>query len=98
MTVKEMEARIDELAVEIDELEDAVDCEKFCDDCEFIRIATDIEEYWGAKCIRETPVCDADFAPEFRECPRREEYTELTDRLEVLRAEYEKLCDAYEAV
>lgn len=97
MTVKEMNARLDELEIEIDELETQTDEKHFCDECEHIRIEEDIEQFWGFRCRREYTVCDADFTPYCPDCPRCEEYEELTDRLTALRDEHEKLSAAYDA-
>lgn len=97
MTVKEMDTRLNELEIEIDDLDAKTDIEKFCDECEHIRIETDIETFWGARCRREYPVCDADFTPYCSDCPRCAEYEELTDRLTALREEHEKLSAAYDA-
>lgn len=96
MTVKEIDARLCELDDEICELEEQTDEEHFCDDCGHIRVYQDVEEYWGARCIRETPVCDADFCPYYSDCPRHDEYEALQARLEAARKEYERLDAAYE--
>ena len=97
MTVKEMDARLNELEIEIDELDEQTDIEKFCDECEHIRVAQDIENFWGVKCRREYAVCPADFTPYWNDCPRCAEYEELTDKLTALREEHEKLSAAYDA-
>lgn len=96
MTVKELDKRINELEDEIWELEAQADEEHFCTDCEHIYISQDIEEYWGARCVRETAVCDADFCPRYSDCPRNAEYEALRDKLEELNAECEKLYALYE--
>ena len=54
MTAREMDARLDELEIEIDDLDAQTDIEKFCDECEHIRVAQDIENFWGVKCRRDT--------------------------------------------
>lgn len=97
MTVKEMDARLEEIEIEIDDLETSADEEHFCENCEHISIAADIENFWGARCRREYPVCPSDFSPDDGYCPRRAEYKELTDRLADLREEHEKLSAVYEA-
>lgn len=91
--ISEIEERLNELDGLIYDLEK----ERFCDGCEYVSIAADVENFWGARCLREYPICPADFSPGDKDCPRRAEFFEKDDALEAARKEYEKLSAAYEA-
>lgn len=72
-----VQERVDALYQEWEELSDALETEKFCEDCSYRRTAQDFEEFWGAPCVRDTETCPAEFEPDTPDCPRRKEYISL---------------------
>lgn len=86
----ELEEKIEQMEIRVEELEAQTDEDKFCEDCEFLTIEADAEEYWGLKCYREYPVCPGEFYPTGPACPRYAEYQALYTELLTAR---ENLCE-----
>ena len=89
----EVQARVDALYQAWEELSDALETEKFCEDCSYRRTARDFEEFWGAPCARTTETCPAEFEPATPDCPRRKEYIAL-DNAEGAKREELKAAEA----
>lgn len=55
--------------------------EQFCEDCPFIEVYREQEEFWGAPCYRTEVECErADFDPMDKHCPRHDDFMdELTE-------------------
>lgn len=92
-SMTELEGKIEQLEIRVEELEEETDEDKFCEDCEFITVVADVEEFWGVKCYREYPVCLGEFYPTDCSCPRHEEYGKLCAELRAAHEELVKLLD-----
>ena len=64
----------------------------FCRDCEYVYDCGGSEEFWGATVHMPEYTCDAEFDPDWKKCPRHEEYEELLDEM----AEEERKLDEAE--
>lgn len=94
MTVKEMDARLDELERNINALQEEMDLERFCYQCPHIAVTGSQREDYGVKFRIETLFCPAGFWPD-ESCPCGEKYMEMSARLADLRAEHERISAMY---
>lgn len=94
MTVKEMDARLDELERNINALQEEMDLERFCYQCPHIAVTGSQREDYGVKFRIETLFCPAGFWPD-ESCPRGEKYMEMSAKLADLRAEHERISAMY---
>lgn len=98
MTVKEMDARLDEIERELDEIRSKTLLDNFCTGCPHIRVkAMETMEY-GIVCRQEHAACPAGFSPADGangDCPRFAEFDALFDSLDALMEEHERISAMY---
>lgn len=95
MTVKEMDARLDEIERELDEIQERTLLDRFCVKCPHICVKAYETSEYGYVCRLEHAACPSGFWPYGSDCPRASEYEEICARRDELIQEHKRLCDQY---